>query len=564
MMKLVTVALIFVQLNKVKGTDEFDPCRHYYDEDRTNPDPSNSKTLFDDSNCPKQGNVDYPPIKIAYINIKPYIYDDGDGTNPKGILKDFVHDWIGKACKYASNRSIEWIKHDKKTIRELQNYCRLNEFKCDMSVPSLGVPSRDGGNGIVRWEPFAYFFNTGGDVFVSVQGETWRKTMEKFSESFISVWPFLTVCIIFALVSGAAMWLLDTWSNKGDFPRAFFPGVYQGFWWSFVSMTAVGYGDKAPKSFCGRLFSIFWIVIGILMISILTSIMASSLTDATVVQKVEMTNKDIGYIPGSGNALSVISDNNGNAKAAKDVIELENWLARGKIIGFVMEKYLLQSEWKARFGKLTGVKYVLENIFNNQGNRKFGISFYPSSGKPIHTKWKECLVEYIKYNVNELDSMERHYRSVYLDKFDSSLFMPPGPKSITLFDPKSDLFAKLFWILFAIIIAIVVAGLIYEACRLYFFGENVISMRDQLGRTHNAGYNASGESTGAKVNEMIDKKMTKEEKQIQELVEKVIVNTETRMQETERAMKNEIREMVRSIRRQITDMKRRQEKDFAL
>jgi len=58
--------------------------------------------------------------------------------------------------------------------------------------------------------------------------------------------------------------------------------------------------------------------------------------------------------------------------------------------------------------------------------------------------------------------------------------------------------------------------------------------------------------------------MTKEERQMQDVVDKVIKNTEDKMQSTEREVKNEIREMMRNIRRQMAEAKRRQDRDYGL
>ena len=47
------------------------------------------------------------------------------------------------------------------------------------------------------------------------------------------------------------------------------------FWWAIVTMTTVGYGDFAPTTSAGRLFSIFVMFAGISLIAILTATISS-------------------------------------------------------------------------------------------------------------------------------------------------------------------------------------------------------------------------------------------------------------------------------------------------
>ena len=58
------------------------------------------------------------------------------------------------------------------------------------------------------------------------------------------MWPLLVICVMWAIVAGFFIWILETYWNEKEFPRPFLSGLFEGFWWSFVSMTTVGYGDK--------------------------------------------------------------------------------------------------------------------------------------------------------------------------------------------------------------------------------------------------------------------------------------------------------------------------------
>ena len=63
---------------------------------------------------------------------------------------------------------------------------------------------------------------------------------------------------------GFVCWLFETWGNPEEFSRTFLIGWFEGFWWSFVTMTTVGFGDKSPRSLIGRLYSVVWISIGVI------------------------------------------------------------------------------------------------------------------------------------------------------------------------------------------------------------------------------------------------------------------------------------------------------------
>lgn len=55
-----------------------------------------------------------------------------------------------------------------------------------------------------------------------------------------------------------------------------FESIYRTFWWSMVTMTTVGYGDKVPRTLLGRLVGAFAMVSGIILISLPVAVVASN------------------------------------------------------------------------------------------------------------------------------------------------------------------------------------------------------------------------------------------------------------------------------------------------
>ncbi|SDD87220.1 transporter substrate-binding domain-containing protein [Riemerella columbipharyngis] len=93
--------------------------------------------------------------------------------------------------------------------------------------------------------------------------------------SFISaVGALATIIFIF----GFLIWIFERKKNKEQFGVGRWNGIGEGFWWSAVTMTTVGYGDKTPKTTMGRLIGIVWMFIAVISISSLTAGIASALT----------------------------------------------------------------------------------------------------------------------------------------------------------------------------------------------------------------------------------------------------------------------------------------------
>lgn len=97
------------------------------------------------------------------------------------------------------------------------------------------------------------------------------------SPAFLSVVASLLVLLT---IVGLLAWLAERRGNPEQFGGRPTHGIGAGLWWSAVTMTTVGYGDKAPVTFWGRVLALVWMFAGIIMISTFTAAIASSLTSS--------------------------------------------------------------------------------------------------------------------------------------------------------------------------------------------------------------------------------------------------------------------------------------------
>jgi ABC-type amino acid transport substrate-binding protein len=77
------------------------------------------------------------------------------------------------------------------------------------------------------------------------------------------------------LLFGVLIWLIEKGNQHFD---KNIHGLLSSFWWSAVTMTTVGYGDKVPLSNAGRLLAFVWMLCSLIIISVFTASVTSSLT----------------------------------------------------------------------------------------------------------------------------------------------------------------------------------------------------------------------------------------------------------------------------------------------
>lgn len=162
---------------------------------------------------------------------------------------------------------------------------KYSEMDLDGLVDSVAAGSADVGIGALtmtaereRMFNFTHPYYTAGlgiVIPISDSPGWWLLVKKLFSQEFLSA---VLALVVVLLLSGFFVWLFERKRNPEQFGGPIPKGIGAGFWWAAVTMTTVGYGDKAPQTLGGRLVGVVWMFTAVIIISSFTATIASSLT----------------------------------------------------------------------------------------------------------------------------------------------------------------------------------------------------------------------------------------------------------------------------------------------
>ncbi len=347
-------------------------------------------------------------ILVLFCTIRAYAQDKqpdqqklivGTKIVPPFVIKDATGEYSGISIELWEqmalelNLGYEYFESDNKTLLD-----SLQNESIDLIVAAMTLT-----NEREKVIDFSHpFFNTGLGIAVQKKDETGILEMIKalFSIQFIQA---IASLVLLLLIVGFLMWLFERKKNKEEFDNRPARGIGAGFWWSAVTMTTVGYGDKTPKTLGGRVIGFIWMFSGIILISTFTAAITSTLTVSrlsagvtgpedlpkTTVGTVEFTTSEkylkerrIAYI---------------EYKTADEALKaLKNDEINALVYDAALLQYLINKDYPAEL-------QVLKNTFLRQD---YGIAFQQGSElrepinqiilRKIHEKeWKDILFDYL-------------------------------------------------------------------------------------------------------------------------------------------------------------------------
>ena len=152
------------------------------------------------------------------------------------------------------------------------------------------------------------------------------------------------ILISLLFIFGNLIWLAERRKNTEQFPRHYLHGVGNGMWFGLVTLTTVGYGDRAPLSRSGRIIAGVWMVISLVAVSSITAGLASAFTlslaeiaPSAIREKADLRGKKIAVVEGTtslrwGKLYEI------NAFLTKDLNGAIKILNQGKVEGIIFDE----------------------------------------------------------------------------------------------------------------------------------------------------------------------------------------------------------------------------------
>jgi polar amino acid transport system substrate-binding protein len=298
--------------------------------------------------CPESA----PPHKLVVgtVPIAPFIIKNADGTWG-GISMDL---W----AKVAGTLKLDYEVKEL-TVADLANPQTMTALD---AFVSLNVTAERE----AQLDLTHAFYSTGLAIAVAPHGD------DGLGATFRAIFTAKFAKLIIALMAllfgvGVVMWLVERKRNESQFGGPAAKGIGAGLWWSAVTMTTVGYGDKAPVTLLGRLLGLVWMFAAIIIISSFTAAIASALTvnqlSTAVSGPNDLPKVKVGTVDPS-QAKRYLATRRIPFKGYKDITAAVDALAAGQVDAVVFEAPILQYAVHARS---EGDLLVLDGTFDNHG-----------------------------------------------------------------------------------------------------------------------------------------------------------------------------------------------------
>ncbi len=212
------------------------------------------------------GNDLCAPLRVVIKPLVPFVFADGDTYRGFSIdLWQEIADRMG--------RDYEYLYVD--TVTEQLDAVRAG--RGDLAITGTTITKE-------REQTLDFslpYFRFGLQILALAAGGStgWVTPIDLIRRAFSSsvFYGTLAGLALLIVLVGHIFWLLERGRNP-DFPTAYVRGVWEGIWYSVVTLVTVGYGDRTTRTTIGRIVAMGWMFVSLLLVASFTANITSQLT----------------------------------------------------------------------------------------------------------------------------------------------------------------------------------------------------------------------------------------------------------------------------------------------
>ncbi len=154
-----------------------------------------------------------------------------------------------------------------------------------------------------------------------------------------SLLKFIVGALFVLLAVAHGMWWIERNAENSDFRKPYLAGIWDGFYWTVVTITTVGYGDQSPKRDVGKLFALVWMVAGLFLLSVFVAQVTATFTVNNIQsfnEELNLSDKTVGTFD-SSKLRAYLEERGYNTRPAKSPQQLLRMLTTGDVDALLLD-----------------------------------------------------------------------------------------------------------------------------------------------------------------------------------------------------------------------------------